>query len=150
MSASGSDGRGETAVEKAKPMITNIAAPGPPADASNAALLSVLRLFPRAVPMNLGIDVGLPGTPKGHTIKSRILFGSPDAAIFSVALPLKCGETVLLKSHTGAAEAPATVVVAMPDEEGAAVAVRFRDGNPAWYTPPSGVQARETAPARET
>ena len=132
-------------MDKAKPMTTKVAAPAPPADPSNAALLSLLHLFPRAAAMNLGIDVAQPGTPKGHAIKSRILFGSGDVAIFSVALPLKCGETLVLKSHPGGAEARATVVAAMPDEKGAAVAVRFCDGNPAWYSTPSGMPVHEGA-----
>jgi len=138
VSASGSDGRGSTAVEKAKPNTTRIAAPAPPADAGNAALLSLLRLYPRAAAMNVNIDLRLPSMQKGHAIKSRILFGASDTVIFSVDLPLKCGETLLLKSQPGAAEAPATVVAAMPDEKGAIVAVRFCDGNPGWYAPPSG------------
>ena len=135
VSASGSDGRGRTAVDKVKSVITKIAAPIAPADAGSAALLSLLRLFPRAAQMNLSIEVGLPGTPKGHMVKSRILFGASDTALFAVAKPLKCGEKLLLKSAAGTEEFKATVVAVMPDDKGAAVAVRFCDGNPAWFSP---------------
>ncbi|HLY62598.1 MAG TPA: hypothetical protein VKV95_17790 [Terriglobia bacterium] len=106
----------------------------PPAaiGSNDPALGRLLPLFPSAKPANIPIRLGLPTRAKGAAEKTTIMFRGHDTVIFMVNYPLYGGEEVQLRQSAGPREASAKVVALMPNERGAAVAVRFFEEIPKW------------------
>jgi hypothetical protein len=118
--------------EKVQSMTSGNFIPQAAIGSNDPAMGRLLPLFPSARPANIPVRVGLPTRAKGAVEKTTIMFRGHDTVIFSVDYPLYGGEAVQLRQSAGPREASAKVVALMPNERGAAVAVRFLDEIPKW------------------